>query len=104
MGSSTQFSHFLIESMNRNGAKGIYAIARKGHVTQYHHFLCSGLWRAIEMKYKIILLLLLFGCVTPPRYEDKKIPEKDPLLESIEYYRAQDCLRNCADSDKWGCD
>ena len=50
---------------------------------------------------KIILLiicLVFMGCGAPAKYEPR---DKDPLLESIEYYRTQDCLRNCADSDKW---
>lgn len=58
-----------------------------------------------EYKYKIIslgIILILFGCGAPAKYTPQ---DKDPLLESIEYYRQQDCLRNCADSDKWNdCD
>lgn len=52
-------------------------------------------------KYKIVsigIILMLLGCGPPGKYTPK---DKDPLLESIEYYRTQDCLRNCADSDKW---
>ena len=53
----------------------------------------------------IILLLLamvLFGCGPPPKYlnyrdAEYSAPKEDPLLESIRFYREQDCLRRCAE-------
>jgi hypothetical protein len=51
---------------------------------------------------KIILFLMVFAftsCV-PPAYKYEPVKE-DPLLESIRYYREQDCLRNCSDRELW---
>ena len=67
---------------------------------QHSGFFCF--WRGVETMRMLLALLvvcLMVGCATPPEPYDHSKP--DPLLESIEFYRRADCLRNCADRDLW---
>jgi len=51
---------------------------------------------------KMILLIAIsaFTACGPPAYKYEP-PEQDPLIESIEYWRKADCLRNCSDRELW---
>jgi hypothetical protein len=57
----------------------------------------------------VLAVCLMIGCATPDRssreqeaferYQKTGELPKDPLLESTEWYRRQDCLKRCAEGE-----